>query len=55
MAQLFTRAEKQLAGLLDSGRAGEARQLVLDLGKEALLENSDWVQLHRERPMQVPR
>lgn len=55
MAQLFARAEELLSGLLKAGRSGEARQLVLDLGKEALMENSDWVQLHRERPMQVPR
>lgn len=55
MAQLFARADELLTGLLKEGRSGEARQLVLDLGKEALVENSDWVQLHRERPMQVPR
>lgn len=55
MAQLFARADEILTQLLKENRSAEARQLLLDLGKEALMENSDWVQLHRERPMQVPR
>jgi hypothetical protein len=55
MAHVFAAAERKVTELLQAGKRIEARSLLLDLGKEALLENSDWVQLHRERPMQVPR
>jgi hypothetical protein len=54
MAQVFTAAERKVTELLQANRPAEARLLLLDLGKEALLENSDWVQVHRERPIQVP-
>jgi hypothetical protein len=54
MAQVFAAADRKVTELLRAGRLTEARLLLLDLGKEALLENSDWVQLHRERPIQVP-
>ena len=30
------------------------RTLIYDLGEEALIENGDWLFLHRERPMEVP-
>jgi DNA-binding IclR family transcriptional regulator len=30
------------------------RELVNELGKEALMENADWVMLHRDRPLEVP-
>ena len=32
-----------------------APALIEELGKEALVENGDWVLLHRERPLQVPK
>jgi hypothetical protein len=55
MAQVFAAAERKVTELLRARKLTEARLLLLDLGKEALLENSDWVQLHRERRMQIPR
>ena len=54
MAQVFAAAERKVTELLQASKLTAARSLLLDLGKEALLENSDWVQLHRERPMQIP-
>ena len=32
-----------------------ARTLVSDLGKEALAEHGDWLMLHRERPIELPK
>jgi hypothetical protein len=49
MSDLFTRAQKKLPELLRENRLHDAQQLILDLGKEALEENGDWVLLHRER------
>jgi hypothetical protein len=40
--------------MLDENDIDSARHLILDLGREALLENSDWVLMHRERPMKIP-
>ncbi len=33
----------------------EAQTIVLELGKEALMENAGWVILHRERPLEFPQ
>jgi hypothetical protein len=55
MQSLFARASAQLEKLLSEGRVREAQQLILDLGKESLEENGDWVMIHREREMEVPK
>lgn len=55
MRDLFARANTQLEKFLDAGRLHEAQRLILDLGKEALEENGDWVMIHREREMEVPK
>jgi len=63
MRDLYRRAgdqlEKLLEGdrleeLLNAGRNDEARRLLRDLGLDALIENADWVLLHRDRPVSVP-
>jgi hypothetical protein len=54
MALLFSMAEKRFKRHVDEGDANEARRILLELGKEALAENGDWVLLHRERPVDVP-
>ncbi|MCB1229152.1 MAG: hypothetical protein KDN19_02735 [Verrucomicrobiae bacterium] len=54
MALLFDRAERHFEDWISSGRSGDIPALLLELGKEALAENADWVMLHRERPLQVP-
>jgi hypothetical protein len=47
MVLFFENARNRFERLGNSG--------ILDLGREALAENGDWVLLHRERPLEVPR
>ncbi len=64
MSGLFSKAEKQLDKILHSNGARDtaeclkdaeaARELIEELGKEALVENGDWILLHRERPVDPP-
>jgi hypothetical protein len=51
---LFLAARQHLADMKAPHEVEEARQRLLQLGKEALLENGDWVLLHRERPLELP-
>jgi hypothetical protein len=55
MGLLFARARGRLNELLDADRLTEAQHLFLELGKESLAENADWVSLHRARPLEVIR
>lgn len=55
MAESFTRAGDRMAALLHDGKVGRARALAVELGKEALAEHGDWVMLHRERPIKLPK
>jgi hypothetical protein len=55
MSIIFANAKRHLEECIASERTAEARALVEELGKEALAENGDWVLLHRERPIQVPK
>ena len=55
MVGLFRRARRRLVALLRAGDRIAAQQLILTLGREALAENGDWVILHRERPLEVPK
>lgn len=54
MVQLFGRAAKLLREMIKNKEYRDARDLIENLGKEALSENGDWVFLHRERPLEVP-
>jgi hypothetical protein len=54
MQVLFTNGARVIDKLIDSGQEAAARQLVLELGKEALTENATWVLIHRERPLPTP-
>jgi hypothetical protein len=64
MSGLFTNAEKHLSALLHPKHPRDAhqyvqdaelaRELIEELGKEALAENGDWVLIHRERPVDPP-
>ena len=54
MSVLFDTANRRLETLLATGRNEDAQDLIRELGREALLENGDWVLLHRERPLEVP-
>ncbi|HVK05133.1 MAG TPA: hypothetical protein VM490_16770, partial [Armatimonadaceae bacterium] len=54
MSTLFSVAERHLEEFLREGRHGEARQVILELGRASLAENGNWVLTHRERPVDVP-
>ncbi len=55
MGIVFGNARRVMGVLLDKERVGEARDLLRELGGEALAENADWLLLHRERPLELPR
>ncbi len=60
MKNLFERATGCSRDLMKSGKSDdetykELRRLVEELGKEALTENGDWVLMHRERLLDIPR
>ncbi|MDP4219891.1 MAG: hypothetical protein Q8896_05590 [Bacteroidota bacterium] len=55
MGELFQHARNWLSKLLTEGKRHEAIDCILELGKEALSENGDWMLLHRERPLEVPK
>jgi hypothetical protein len=56
---IFTLAQRRFAELSNAeptaAQRRHVRQLLLDLGKDALAENGDWVLLHRDRPLEVPK
>jgi hypothetical protein len=53
MSSLYDRAATQLAKSIEQKDVEGARQLIFDLGREALEENGDWVMIHRERTADV--
>lgn len=57
MGVIFSNAKRHLDALLASEPVdvGRIRGLLKELGEEALGENGDWVLLHRERPLELPR
>lgn len=54
MGRLFATAEARLRELIRDNNYQGVQHLIAALGKEALVENGDWVLLHRERPLEVP-
>ena len=54
MRELFRRGEECLQPCLKAGNYAKAQILLHRLGQEALVENGDWILLHRERPLEVP-
>jgi hypothetical protein len=52
MNMLYENARCSLNRLMKAGRYAEAQNLLRELGREALIENSDWVLLHRDRPLE---
>ena len=55
MSLLFGNARHGLEERLGAGDGPGACALIGELGREALVENGDWVILHRERPLEVPK
>lgn len=56
-AAIFQRAREIFASLDDDTVANslQKQKLIKDLGKEALIENGDWVLMRRERPIDIPK
>lgn len=54
MALLFRRAAGQLKRAIARGDTKVAQAILFELGREALIENGDWVILHRDRPLESP-
>jgi hypothetical protein len=54
MALLFAEAERQAGALRAAQRWSDLLALIRELGREALIENGDWLLLHRERPLEIP-
>jgi hypothetical protein len=57
---VYTLAQERFTELAEAAELSAAqrrrvRDLLVDLGKEALAENGDWTLLHRERPLEVPK
>jgi len=54
MGSLFLNARTRLQELVKDRKLFQLREAILEVGKEALWDNADWVQIHRERPLEVP-
>ncbi|MBS1902167.1 MAG: hypothetical protein JSS75_00495 [Bacteroidetes bacterium] len=55
MGVMFVQAKEYLVALLKDRRYAEASDFIFELGTEALGESGDWMLLHRERPLEVPK
>lgn len=55
MKSLFEKAMANMKDLIENKDLKKSRDLLKELGKEALVENGNWLLLHRERPLEVPK
>jgi hypothetical protein len=55
MAKLFERGQTAFDERRAAGDRAAIEQLLVALGAEALAEHADWLVLHRERPLQIPK
>lgn len=55
MAQLFQLASEKLDHAIKTNDLTEANDIIGELAQEALLENGDWLLLHRSRPLEIPK
>jgi hypothetical protein len=55
MVQLFDIASEKLTKAIESDNLEEAREIIWELALESLMENADWLLLHRSRPMEMPK
>lgn len=54
MAFLFAQGGQAMAGAARQGETGLRRHVLLEIGREALAENGDWLLQHRARPLKMP-
>lgn len=50
----FKRALEHINSSILSNNDSQTKEIIKELGKEALIENGDWVLIHRERPIEMP-
>jgi hypothetical protein len=55
MYHFFVSAKRLLEKRVENSHWDGAREIIRELGKEALAENGDWFMLHRARPPEVPK
>ena len=53
MANLFAHRANELNQYLDADKLSDARDVIRDLGIQALQENGSWLIMHREHPLKV--
>lgn len=54
MKDLFVRGSKVMTESLEKNDLDSAENVIIELGKEALTENGDWLILQRSKPMEMP-
>jgi len=55
MSVFYHRAKVHLEELIGANNISEAQSFIAELGREALIENGDWILTHRDRPLEVPK
>jgi hypothetical protein len=55
MVQLFRIAHVKLNRAIEIKNKEEANEIIWELALESLMENADWLLLHRSRPMEIPK
>jgi hypothetical protein len=55
MVQLFRIALDKLNNAIESQNLNDANDIIWELALESLMENADWLLLHRSRPMEIPK
>ena len=55
MVQLFRIAHEKLDRAIETKNQEEAHEIIWELALESLMENADWLLLHRSRPMEIPK
>lgn len=55
MVQLFRIAHVKLGNAIEAENPVDANDIIWELALESLMENADWLLLHRSRPMEIPK
>lgn len=54
MGLYYVSCEGQYVLALEAGHMQQVHSIILEMGRQALAENGDWLLLHRQRPIAVP-
>jgi hypothetical protein len=55
MVQLYRIAHEKLTRAIETENQEDAHEILWELALESLMENADWLLLHRSRPMEIPK